>query len=324
MSTHETSFSWNSVFDWLRSVYDSGWLIFRVLFSRVRGLMSSTEKIVLNVGSGSDADPSSKHRPAEVVASDMQRFMLNLKGSFMQDDGRGVDYASIKRSDDFAEFREKCKELRGVDVSLLDEDNKKAFFLNVYNALTVHGLANMESLPSSVLEAQDFWSRTCYDIGGHVYSLDDIEHGILRANRPHPAKKQPCFAEDDPRLSLAMDKVDPRIHFALVCGAKSCPPINVYSAKNLNFGLEAATRNFCDGEVRVQDSKVSMSKIFLWYGCDFGESDAEKLRWCLPYLKEDNSAEVTRLLDAAGDGSLGFLSYHAYNWQLNGKADKES
>ena len=40
------------------------------------------------------------------------------------------------------------------------------------------------------------------------------------ANRPHPAKKQPCFAEDDPRLSLAMDKVDPRIHFALVCGAK--------------------------------------------------------------------------------------------------------
>ena len=47
-------------------------------------------------------------------------------------------------------------------------------------------------------------------------------------------------------------------------------------------------------------------------------------RWCLPYLKEDNSAEVTRLLDAAGDGSLGFLSYHAYNWQLNGKADKES
>ena len=50
----------------------------------------------------------------------------------------------------------------------------------MYNALTIHGLAVLEQLPSSVLDVVDFWSRTCYNIGGLVFSLDDIEHGVLR------------------------------------------------------------------------------------------------------------------------------------------------
>ena len=51
---------------------------------------------------------------------------------------------------------------------------------DVYNALTVHGLAIAEPLPSSVLELDKFWSSTAYDIGGHIFSLDDMEHGVLR------------------------------------------------------------------------------------------------------------------------------------------------
>ena len=50
----------------------------------------------------------------------------------------------------------------------------------MYNALTIHGLAVREQLPSSVLDVADFWSGTCYNIGGLVFSLDDIEHGVLR------------------------------------------------------------------------------------------------------------------------------------------------
>lgn len=50
----------------------------------------------------------------------------------------------------------------------------------MYNALTIHGLAVAEQLPASVLEISRFWQTTAYTIGGLVYSLDDIEHGILR------------------------------------------------------------------------------------------------------------------------------------------------
>ena len=52
--------------------------------------------------------------------------------------------------------------------------------LDIYNALTIHGLAECEDLPNSVLNVQRFWKVTAYTIGGLVYSLDDIEHGILR------------------------------------------------------------------------------------------------------------------------------------------------
>ena len=51
---------------------------------------------------------------------------------------------------------------------------------DVYNALTIHGLATAEQLPKSVLDVSNFWKLTCYSIGGTVFSLDDIEHGILR------------------------------------------------------------------------------------------------------------------------------------------------
>lgn len=96
----------------------------------------------------------------------------------------------------------------------------------------------LPSVPSSVLEVQDFWKKTSYRIGAHVYSLDDIEHGILRGihrrmspmakvhwvflsvNKVHPASKKSQFAEGDPRIQFCCSRVDPRIHFALVCGAK--------------------------------------------------------------------------------------------------------
>ncbi len=52
--------------------------------------------------------------------------------------------------------------------------------LDVYNCLTIHGLASASQLPASVLEVSQFWKTTAYIIGGHTYSLDDIEHGILR------------------------------------------------------------------------------------------------------------------------------------------------
>ena len=50
----------------------------------------------------------------------------------------------------------------------------------MYNALTIHGLAECEQLPNSVLDIQAFWKTTAYNLGGYTFSLDDIEHGVLR------------------------------------------------------------------------------------------------------------------------------------------------
>ena len=132
---------------------------------------------------------------------------------------------------------------------------------------------------------------------------------LLQGNKPHPSAKEPPFAEGDPRRALAMKSCDPRIHFSLVCGAKvyytihrlcntcaviltlslspslfphiqSCPSIQVYSSKNLDRGLNAAAKNFCSQEVRVDVATrhVSLSKIFVWYATDFGANERELLQ----------------------------------------------
>ena len=76
-----------------------------------------------------------------------------------------------------------------------------------------------------------FFNVVSYVIGGHVFSLNEIENGILRSNRKPIGSLRKPFSRNDPRLSIALEKPEPRVHFALVCGAKSCPPIKTYSSK---------------------------------------------------------------------------------------------
>lgn len=76
-----------------------------------------------------------------------------------------------------------------------------------------------------------FFNTVSYIIGGHTYSLNEIENGVLRANRKALGAFRKPFGKNDPRLKVSLKECESRVHFALVCGAKSCPPIKTYSAK---------------------------------------------------------------------------------------------
>ncbi|XP_011403572.1 PREDICTED: uncharacterized protein LOC105312537 [Amphimedon queenslandica] len=252
----------------------------------------------------------------ESIGIQLQSSMLQLKGLYLSPDGRGVDYGRIKESEEFNRYREIAKTLTTVDVMKeSNEEQRKAFFINVYNSLTIHGLVDADVLPSSVLEMKGFWRNTCYNIGGYILSLDDIEHGILRCNRPHPSDETtPLFSSTDERLKLSLSSFDPRLHFALVCGAKSCPAIQVYSANKLERALNGATRNFCSQEVviDVANRKVTLSKLFLWYFKDFGSTVEELLAWVSNYL--DDNKDINYLLN---DVSNINIEYKDYDWLIN-------
>ena len=94
---------------------------------------------------------------------------------------------------------------------------------------------------------------------------------MLRGNRPSPGTlvgmlrlPLPHFPASDPRAALAISPPDPRIHAALVCGARSCPPIAVYSSVALDAALDAAMAAFCEGGVVVDEAgrTVTLSSIF--------------------------------------------------------------
>ncbi len=156
---------------------------------------------------------------------------------------------------------------------LEDGGEKIAFWVNVYNGLTNYQIVHHQ-LQKSVWELPGFFADRSFRIGELDWSLDDIEHGILRKNGPRKKDKPRAFQEGDARMELMVTQFDPRIHFALNCGSVSCPPLAFYSADNLEAELTLAEKNFAAQEFKVdgENKIIHCSEIFIWYRSDFPDS----------------------------------------------------
>lgn len=264
--------------------------------------------------------------PASQVADGLRTLILGLYDKHLERDGRGVDYPSLAHDPGFRDYVVATSELQKVDLSDMDRQEMMAFFINVYNALVVHGMV-LFGPAESTLKRLSWFNQVRYNIGGMSFSCNDIEHGVLRGNAASPASigvllgkpswSRPTFKEKDPRSRLAIVPMDKRIHFALVCGAKSCPPIRVYTPGQLEEGLDAAAAAFCEAEVEVRhDSRtVMLSSIFKWYAMDFGTPE-ELLPWVLRYLPHGPAEELEDLLAHIGPSGIK-IKYSDYDWSLN-------
>ncbi|MFQ5423097.1 MAG: DUF547 domain-containing protein [Phycisphaerae bacterium] len=196
---------------------------------------------------------------------------------------------------------------------LADRPVALAFWINVYNALVIHG-ALQAGVRRSLKEVPGFFRRTAYRIGGRVFGLNDIEHGILRQNRGHPARGLlPQWMPWDDRCALVIRPMDTRIHFALNCGAASCPPIRHYAAAEIDAQLELAARAFmAGGGVRIdaETGQVRLSRIFLWFWRDFGRGRRRQLRFALRYVDADARTSIEAAACRQG------IAYDAYDWRF--------
>lgn len=150
----------------------------------------------------------------------------------------------------------------------MQPDSRRAFWINAYNVLSLHSSRGRRSKrPLAAVEAM----RTTYCIAGRFLSLEDIEHGLLRDNARPPGGWRRRLRPYDPRRAWSVP-LDARIHFALNCGARSCPPVRVYRADALDAQLDLAERAFVEGETTIDPTLglVCTSRIFLWYARDFG------------------------------------------------------
>jgi len=119
-------------------------------------------------------------------------------------------------------------------------------------------------------------------IGNNIFSLDQIEHVLLRRNSKPPEKfiigKIPFLpgnSENERIMKFSVNRFDPRIHFALNCSAKSCPSLRVYWVENIDSALSYATKEYLGENVKVnvEENSVVLSKLFKWYKMDFGEKE---------------------------------------------------
>jgi hypothetical protein len=170
------------------------------------------------------------------------------------------------------------------------EASRLAFYINAYNAIVLNAV--LEKWPiESVMKVEGFFTAEKHRVANEEMTLDDLEHNkIIRVQ----------FAE-------------PRIHFVLVCAAKSCPPLlrTAMTEANLEQTLEAATRTFIGAATRRQGDKVITSQLFNWFRQDF-----EKNAGSVPaYLAKYTEGQTQELL--ATDKVT--IEFSDYDWAVNAR-----
>lgn len=252
--------------------------------------------------------------PQKNIASTLMAAIVDLRTRYFDIHRGRVDYASMKESPEYLAFTKTTGLLRSFDVAqLATPDEKTAFWIDLYNALVIHGIVEL-NIKASVQEVANFFKSVSYQIGEFVFSLDDIEHGILRANARPPYAIFRVFKIHDRRRRFSLDRVDPRIHFAVVCGSRSCPPIRFYKPEKVDDQLNLAARHFVNSSEVIalpEQHKVFLSQIFRWYERDFGGRSGV-LDFVLRFL--DEGEEATFLKRHA---HLVTVNYLSYDWNLN-------
>lgn len=204
-----------------------------------------------------------------------------------------VDYKRLKSDKRLDTYISK---LEKTNVTYLNKDEQLAFWINAYNAYTLKLI--VDKYPVKSIRDIGFplisspWDKKIASIEGKSLTLNDIEHEIIR--------KQ--FDE-------------PRIHFALVCAAKSCPPLrsDAYTGNLLEKQLTDQTHLFFVNStfnyIDRKQKKIFLSKILEWYQGDF-EKKSSFIKTIFPYfqLPEDAISELQTF-------KIEFLDY---NWSLNG------
>lgn len=212
---------------------------------------------------------------------------------------------AVKKEEDYLSFKRALADvkLETLFLQLSNDAAKKAFWINVYNAYIQIVL---REIPSLADKKAKLYGYPWFEIAGQRLSFDTIEHGILR-------KSQFKFGfgyVSVPRISTFEQKSrvqarDARIHFALNCGAASCPPIAFYTPDKLDAQLEMATQSYLEQSTQYDVSKnqVKVSPLLLWFRGDFGGRQGI-LRLLKKYELLPQKAKPV-------------LAYQKYNWSIH-------
>jgi hypothetical protein len=199
-----------------------------------------------------------------------------------------VDYEAFKddeaKLDRYISYLEKT-----APASSWSENKQKAFWINAYNAYTIKLILKNYPLKSITVIKKDgktAWKTPFAKVGETTYTLDHIEHEILRKTL-----------------------FDPRIHVAVNCASNSCPKLGnlAFTEENIEATLENLMTDFVNDSLRNQLSKkkVQISSIFDWFQNDFTKNGS-----VIAYLNTYATTEINS--DAK-------ISYLKYDWSLNSK-----
>ncbi|CAN1297702.1 hypothetical protein LINPERPRIM_LOCUS23559 [Linum perenne] len=255
-------------------------------------------------------------KPVVDVGKRLYKVMSAIVESYASDDRLHVDYDGISKSEEFRRYVNLVVDLQRVDLTALSAQEKTALFLNLYNAMVIHAVIRVGS-PQGLTDRRSFYSDFNYVVGGSPYSLNAIKNGVLRNNRRSPYSFIKPFGSGDRRLQIAVDKVNPLIHFGLCNGTRSSPMVRFFTSQGVESELRSATREFFQQrggiEVDLETRTVYLSRMIKWFGSDFGQ-EKEIVKWVMSYLDGSKTGLVNHLLS---DGGPVHIVYQNYDWSVN-------
>ena len=172
--------------------------------------------------------------------------------------------------------------LKAVDPDKLDRQLstdalRRCFWIDLYNAYSQYFLKKDPSLYKS--DRNEFFKKDQIDVAGFTVNMNDIEHGVLRRGATIWSKGHVRIPfRNDFVNKFKVDKVDWHIHFALNCGAKSCPPICVYLPGKVDEQLDKGAKYYLNKECSYdkKDNKVTVPALMNWFSDDFGNKDDKR------------------------------------------------
>jgi hypothetical protein len=232
---------------------------------------------------------------------DYKDWRLTLQSVVRSD---GVDY-QLLRCGDARQALDRFIEQLAVPIPPLSKREARfAFWINAYNAVVLRHVLNFPEISSVATAVRNapryqFFKQKVFIIAGEKRSLDEIEHEILR----------PTFK-------------DPRVHFAINCASKSCPPLLAlpYEASTLEDQLDRAVKRFISDSRGVKSSsdRLTVSKLFQWFEEDFNQGIGDTVQQAAPdhqgirrFLQRYLTGEMHRRVGIVR------LVFADYDWSLN-------
>jgi hypothetical protein len=207
------------------------------------------------------------------------------------------DYAKLLKNEaDRKKLQDYLNDLQSLDPRTYAKVEQKAYWINLYNALTVSVVLEaypVESITNIHKGLFGFgpWNDVHAKVAEQELTLNNIEHGILR----------PIWQDN-------------RIHYAVNCASYGCPNLDsqAYTAKNTEELLETGAKNYVNHPRGVtfkeNDNQLILSKIYEWYKVDFGNSDESVITHLIKYANADLAERLKKF--------KGSISYD-YDWKLN-------
>jgi Protein of unknown function, DUF547 len=265
-----------------------------------------------------------------------RKFSFQTKRSMTSQETLGLAERALSRvmalqpkgpdDSDLCEFLDCASALKDADAYVLNEEERLAFFLNVYHIFIMHAYIVL-SPPDSSLKWINYFNTITYQVSDDIFSLAELEHNVIRAEMSNPSQFLSRFVLPKSHYLFASSKPDFRINFALNPGSLSMPSSRVplYTPERLNEQLDIVTRDFVAPTVIIKlkgskDVSITLPRVCQWFEKDFGDgqSASDVLVTIEPYLSQDKKDALQVIWNSKKkcyDIGVFSLKYSPYNYE---------